>query len=280
MFHVKHAPRECRSSRGGSCSLRPTAGDFRGNEPDRRTHRGRSFSDCVTRNLAPNPDTTGTCASLDERRNEERPEDLECHSLRACSWATLCRSFSACSVLSTVRRCTSFPFAYFLTFTCHGAHLHGDPSGSVDRLHNQYGSPLSDPSRELHASMVRKMGIEPYSLSRPGRQCVLKAILETCLQHRWLPWTVHVRKTHVHAVISAARAGVTVRRAVKACATRGLHCSGLDRSRQRKWTRKGSVVHLWNQARLEAAIVYVVREQGEPMELFVHPHASRFICET
>ena len=127
--------------------------------------------------------------------------------------------------------------------------------------------------------MVRQMRIAPYSLSRARRQCVLKAILETCLLRRWLPWTVHVRKTHVHAVISAARAGATVRQAVKACATRGLHSRGFDLSRRRKWTRKGSVVPLWNQVRLEGAIVYVVREQGKPMELFVHPHASRFICE-
>ena len=32
----------------------------------RRTHKGRSFSDCVTRNLIPNPDTTGTCRSFSD----------------------------------------------------------------------------------------------------------------------------------------------------------------------------------------------------------------------
>ena len=125
--------------------------------------------------------------------------------------------------------------------------------------------------------MVRQMGIEPYYLDRPRRQCVLRAILETCVLRRWLPWTVHVRRTHVHAVISAAEAAPAVRRSVKTYATRGLHRQGFDLARRRKWTRKGSVVFLWNQVRLEAAIVYVVREQGRPMELFVHPRASRFI---
>ena len=90
-------------------------------------------------------------------------------------------------VLSTVLRYTSFPFAYFLTFTCHGAHLHDHPSGSVDRLHNQSGSRFPGPNRELHASMVRQMGIDPYSLSWPRRQCVLKAILDACLLRRWPP---------------------------------------------------------------------------------------------
>ena len=194
---------------------------------------------------------------------------LEYRSLRSGIMGVRFIPFPPGGVLSTVLHYTSFPFAYFLTFTCHGAHLHGDQSGS----------PFPGPNRELHASMVRQTGIEPYSLSRPRRQCVLKAILETCLQRRWLLWTLHVRRTHVHAVISAARAGVTVRRVVKTCATRGLRRRGFDPSRRRKWTRKGSVVPLWNQVRLEAAIVYVVSEQGEPMELFVHPHASRFICD-
>jgi len=31
-----------------------------------RTHRGRSFSDCVAKNRAPNPDTTGTCRSFSD----------------------------------------------------------------------------------------------------------------------------------------------------------------------------------------------------------------------
>ena len=132
------------------------------------------------------------------------------------------------SVLSTVLHYCSFPFAYFLTFTCHGAHLHGHPSGSVDRLHNRSGSRFPGPNRELHASMVRQMGIEPYSLSHPRRQCVLKAILEACLLRRWLPWTVHVRRTHVHAVISGWR-GCGAARQPK---------------RRRLWLHDGSCVRL------------------------------------
>ena len=35
----------------------------------------------------------------------------------------------------------SFPLAYLITFRCHGTWLHGDERGSVDRFHNQYGTP-------------------------------------------------------------------------------------------------------------------------------------------
>jgi hypothetical protein len=34
------------------------------------------------------------------------------------------------------------PLAYFITFRSYGSWLHGDERGSVDRSHNQYGSPF------------------------------------------------------------------------------------------------------------------------------------------
>ncbi len=68
-----------------------------------------------------------------------------------------------------------------------------------------------------------------------------------------------------------------MRRAVKTSATRALRRGGFDVARRRKWTRKGSIVHLWNRDRLEAAVIYVAAEQGQPLELFVHPRARKFV---
>jgi hypothetical protein len=36
------------------------------------------------------------------------------------------------------------PTIYLITFACYGCHLHGDPSGSVDRHHNLPGGRLSE----------------------------------------------------------------------------------------------------------------------------------------
>src|SRR5580658_6701541 len=33
---------------------------------------------------------------------------------------------------------------YFVTFTCYGAHLHGEETGSVDRNHNVFGNRLTE----------------------------------------------------------------------------------------------------------------------------------------
>ena len=35
----------------------------------------------------------------------------------------------------------NIPLAYFITFRAYGTWLHGDERGSVDRLHNTFGSP-------------------------------------------------------------------------------------------------------------------------------------------
>ena len=42
------------------------------------------------------------------------------------------------------------PIADLITFTTYGTWLHGDKSGSVDKEHNQYGSPFATASPVLH----------------------------------------------------------------------------------------------------------------------------------
>jgi hypothetical protein len=38
------------------------------------------------------------------------------------------------------------PLAYFIMFRSYGTWLHGDSRGSVDRLHNTYGTPRLPPN--------------------------------------------------------------------------------------------------------------------------------------
>ena len=55
----------------------------------------------------------------------------------------------------------------------------------------------------------------------------------------------------------------------KEYASRKLNRAGLDPVGRRRWTRHGSTRYLWTESQVEAAIHYVVYEQGEPMALFV-----------
>ena len=54
---------------------------------------------------------------------------------------------------------------YFITFACCGSHLHGDESGSVDRIHDVPGSRLAKASPERVAALNR-LGIDGLERKR------------------------------------------------------------------------------------------------------------------
>jgi hypothetical protein len=54
----------------------------------------------------------------------------------------------------------------------------------------------------------------------------------------------------------------------KVYASRALNRAGFDAPERKRWTRHGSTRKLWTHEDVEAAIHYVVHEQGEPMALF------------
>ena len=95
------------------------------------------------------------------------------------------------------------PLAYLITFSCYGARLHGDESGSVDRSHNVYGTPLlaSNPSRV--SSEERRTKQTPYCLDGSRRAIVLAAVVELCAHREWRLLAAHIRTQHVHMVIAA-----------------------------------------------------------------------------
>ncbi len=89
---------------------------------------------------------------------------------------------------------------YFITFTCYGAHLHGDESGSVDRSQNRFGSPSLEPDSSLVSRDRQGMTQVAYLLDRDSRVTVLEALQEVCVHRKWGLLAAHVRTNHVHVV--------------------------------------------------------------------------------
>lgn len=56
---------------------------------------------------------------------------------------------------------------YFITFTCYGAHLHGDEIGSVERNHNVFGNRWAEPNR-AGAEVKREQIRRPVSSTKAG----------------------------------------------------------------------------------------------------------------
>ena len=78
---------------------------------------------------------------------------------------------------------TDHPLAYFITFTTYGTWLHGRNPGSVDRQHNQVGTPLLAADAKQEATRRRITCQEEYRLDGARREAVLKTIREVA-SHR------------------------------------------------------------------------------------------------
>jgi REP element-mobilizing transposase RayT len=163
---------------------------------------------------------------------------------------------------------SDIPLAYFITWTCYGAWLHGRAPGSVDSEHNRFGDPLLPPDSARETEMWRRLVESPYSLDQPRRQVVLRTIQEVSAHRRWRLLAAHIRTFHLHLIAHAECGPDKVMEDYKAYCTRRLREGGFEPTRRHHWTEGGSKRYLWKAEHLQAAIKYVVEEQGEPMVVF------------
>jgi REP element-mobilizing transposase RayT len=161
------------------------------------------------------------------------------------------------------------PTAYFITFACYGAHLHGDDKGSIDRFHNVYGSRFVDADPHRRGFELRRMKSPAQFLDHSRRTTVLDAVKQHAAYRGWTLHAVHVRSTHVHIVIQAPLPPEKVLIELKAYASRALNES--ENTWPRRWAHHGSTRYLWNTDQVETAMDYVVRQQGQPMALYINP---------
>jgi adenine-specific DNA methylase len=97
---------------------------------------------------------------------------------------------------------------------------------------------------------------------------VLNAIREVCEYRGWELLAAHVRTTHVHVVVTSTETPERVMNDFKGYASRRLNEAGFENAERKRWTRHGSTPYLWKPRDVEAAVHYVVHEQGEPMAVF------------
>ncbi len=153
---------------------------------------------------------------------------------------------------------TDIPLAYLFTFRCYGTWLHGDERGSVDRFHNQYGSPRIAPNEKWQQYKTQLLKHSPVNLDAAKRNAVESAVRETCELRNWSLLAVSVRTNHVHMVVSVGTAKPkNALIALKANATKQMRQNDCWRHEHSPWAEKGSKRRLWNERHIELAIDYV-----------------------
>jgi REP element-mobilizing transposase RayT len=114
-------------------------------------------------------------------------------------------------------------------------------------------------------------------LKKQGREITLEAIRSVCKHRRWIAHAIHIRTTHVHAVIAGDTTPERMLSDFKAYATRALRRELPEVKRRRYWGHRGSTRYLWNEVSLRAAIDYVLDGQGEKMACYSEPAQLRAI---
>lgn len=159
-----------------------------------------------------------------------------------------------------------YPIAYLITFTTYGTWLHGDEKGSVDKEHNQYGSPFVGRSPAWHRREQSVLKNPAFTLGRKARERVLETILDVCRFRGWQAHVVHVRSNHVHIVVSGEEKPEKMMVDFKAYATRAIKKIANKQGAVKKyWTQHGSTRYLWTKESLDSAMKYVENEQGMMM---------------
>jgi hypothetical protein len=157
---------------------------------------------------------------------------------------------------------------YLLSFSTYGTHLPGSQKDWVDAQHCLPNSPLRyhNPSRETY--WKSRLSESPYLLDRETRSLVLDAILAVCAHRQWIAHAVHVRSTHVHAVVFGEVKPERMLADFKAYATRSIRSRSVAGGRSRHWAIHESTRYLWNETSVKAAIEYVLNGQGTRMSCY------------
>ena len=155
------------------------------------------------------------------------------------------------------------PLAYLITFRCYGTWLHGDERGSVDNLHNTYGTPFYPRNEQREEEERRRLKQAPVALDETRRIAVDQAMREVCKHRNWGLRAINVRTNHIHAVVSAPCKPEKVLNDFKAYATRGMRKAGVWQSDLTPWAEKGSRRYLWTPRQVERACDYVLNHQGD-----------------
>jgi REP element-mobilizing transposase RayT len=161
------------------------------------------------------------------------------------------------------------PWAYFITFSCYGTKLHGRSDGSVDRHNSGWKGRYLHPSRTFENYERALLRDKPVVLNPTEREIVLDAIRQVCSHENWTLHAAHVRSSHVHIVVTAGPPPEIVMTKFKAYASRALNAHHGEK--EKRWSRHGSTIWLWDAAKADEAVHYVVVQQGRPMAMYQNP---------
>lgn len=152
--------------------------------------------------------------------------------------------------------------AYHITWGTYGTRLHGDPRGTVDREHNQFGTPVL--GFDEHRWEREKMNLKfpPIRLTREQMIFIENAIPNLCERGYWKYHTCAAGPDHVHTVLTSEHPPATIRRLIKRWLGQELSQQWTIPKGATWWAECGSIRWIGDDAYFANATAYVSRQRA------------------
>ncbi|MGH7177142.1 MAG: hypothetical protein ACREJC_07175, partial [Tepidisphaeraceae bacterium] len=159
----------------------------------------------------------------------------------------------------------------------YGTRLHGDPRGTVDRKHNEFGSPILGYDQHRWEREKSLLKFPPVVLTREEMLIVESIIPWICERGSWKYITCAAGPDHVHVIVRSPRDPETIRRLMKRWLGQELS-KRLNKEPNRPqsgtpepdrpqsgttwWAECGSIKWIDNERYLKNATEYVTRQRA------------------
>jgi hypothetical protein len=105
--------------------------------------------------------------------------------------------------------------AYHITWGTYGTRLHGDPRGTVDRQHNQYGEAVLGFDEHRWERENSLLKFPPVFLETTRMTLVESLVPEICARGGWMNRAAACGPDHVHVILTSPNDPETIRRLAK-----------------------------------------------------------------
>lgn len=160
----------------------------------------------------------------------------------------------------------SKPIAYHITWGTYGTRLHGDPRGTVDRDHNQFGEPIIDYDQHRWALESFGMKFDPVRFDPEQMIAVEVIVPPVCERGGWILHACACGPDHVHVLLNANADPKDVRRMMKRWVGQELSKQFHRTPGASWWAECGSTKHVFDKDYFHAALDYVRRQRATPDE--------------
>jgi len=93
--------------------------------------------------------------------------------------------------------------AFHITWGTYGTRLHGDPRGTVDRTHNEFGTPVLGYDQHRWEREKENLNFDPVILTREQMIFIEQSIPKICQRGGWDYITCAVGPDHVHTILKS-----------------------------------------------------------------------------